>query len=204
MTAMLELVNRDIYPARSFPYAQFDYMQYYEHAAQQVTALFDSDPDRAVRALYRRGDPVVMSGPAPRAFVTRDGGWFGGAAVLPDLPRDPVILTEEIYDELVHAFTVSGFWGPACYYLNSDGNRRYSDESVDDGYLHRPALFVEAQFDPAADTIRSRMAEPMRQYCTALIEASFPAGHWVGLEKAAAVNAALLDWLNTRVIACPG
>ena len=43
----------------------------------------------------------------------------------------------------------------------------------------------------------------MRQDCTDLAEASFAAGHWVGLEKPAAVNAALLGWLNTDVVPRP-
>lgn len=196
-TASLDYVNRDVYPAEEFPNAQLDYMAFYEQAPDRVVGQFETAPDRAVRAVYRSGDPVRSAGPSAHAFVTRNGGWFGGAAMPPDLPRDPAVLTEQMYDELVHTLTVNGFWGPACYYLNREDNLRYSNESVDDGFLRMPALFVEAQFDTAADTARSRTAEPMRQYCADLSEASFAAGHWVGLEKADEVNDALLNWLSS-------
>ena len=105
----------------------------------------------------------------------------------------------EIRDELVSTLTANGFWGPTSYYLNHDDNRRYSDESVNDGRLDMPALFIEAQFDSAADTVRSGMAEPMRHYCTNLTEVSLEAGHWVNLERPAEVNTALLSWLSTAV-----
>jgi pimeloyl-ACP methyl ester carboxylesterase len=50
LAAMLEYVDRDLYPARSHPYAPFDYMAFYEQAAAEVTAQFDGAPDRLVRA----------------------------------------------------------------------------------------------------------------------------------------------------------
>jgi soluble epoxide hydrolase / lipid-phosphate phosphatase len=200
LTAMLDHVSREVYPEEDFPYAQFDYMAFYETAAQQVTAQFEADPARVVSALYRPGDPAILSDRSPRASVTKDGGWFGGPTALPDLPRDPGMLTDEIYEELVTTLTANGFWGPTSYYLNHDDNRRYSDESLNDGRLDMPVLFIEAQFDSAADTVRSRMAEPMREYCTNLTEASFEAGHWVNLERPAEVNTALQSWLNTAVV----
>jgi soluble epoxide hydrolase/lipid-phosphate phosphatase len=110
--------------------------------------------------------------------------------------RDPAILDDCVYEELVHTLSANGFWGPTCYYLNHDANRRYSDESVNDGFLRMPTLFIEAQFDMTPDTTRSRLAEPMRTHCTALTEVSLPAGHWVGLEKRESVNTALLRWLD--------
>jgi soluble epoxide hydrolase / lipid-phosphate phosphatase len=200
LTAMLDHVSREVYPEEEFPYAQFDYMAFYETAAQQVTAQFGADPARVESALYRPGDPAILSGRSPRACVTRAGGWFGGSAALPDLPRDAGMLTDEMYNELVTTLTANGFRGPTSYYLNHGDNRRYSDESLNDGRLGMPVLFIEARFDSAADTVRSRMAEPMREYCTNLTEASFEAGHWVNLEKPAEVNSALLSWLTTAVV----
>ncbi|GAA3784440.1 alpha/beta hydrolase [Streptomyces chiangmaiensis] len=200
LAAMLDLVDRETYPADILPNAQFDYMAFYETSAEQVTAQFDADPARMVSALYRPGNPAVLSGPSPRAYVSRDGGWFGGPDAMPDLPRDPAMLTDEIYDDLVETLSANGFWGPNCYYLNHADNRRYSDESVHGGRLEMPVLFVEARYDSAADITRSRMAEPMRQHCTDLTEVSLAAGHWVNLEKAAEVNTALLSWLGDHVI----
>ena len=196
-SAMLAHVNRDVYPEDQFPFAQFDYMAYYEHDFDAVTALFDSAPDRLVRALYRSGSPAIVSTCSPRSTVTADGGWFGGAATLPDVPRDTAILSDPIYNDLVESLSRNGFHGPNSYYLNHGENHRYSDESLNGGALDMPTLFIEAQYDPTADTIRSTLAEPMRLHCSHLHEVSLPAGHWVGLEHKAEVNAALIDWLDS-------
>jgi soluble epoxide hydrolase / lipid-phosphate phosphatase len=201
--AMLPHVNRDVYPENQFPFAQFDYMAYYEQNFDDVTKLFDSAPDRLVRTLYRPGDPDIVSTRSPRSTVTADGGWFGGAAALPDTPRDAAILSDPIYTDLVESLTRNGFHGPNSYYLNHRDNHRYSDESVHGGALDMPALFIEAQYDPTADTIRSTLAEPMRRYCSRLEEVSLLAGHWVGLERPAEVNAALIDWLHSITGAHP-
>jgi soluble epoxide hydrolase/lipid-phosphate phosphatase len=56
LAAMLDHVSRDVYPEEDFPYAQFDYMAFYETAAQQVTAQFEADPARVVSALYRAAE----------------------------------------------------------------------------------------------------------------------------------------------------
>ncbi|MET0704404.1 MAG: alpha/beta hydrolase [Mycobacterium sp.] len=199
LETLVTYVNRAIYPLSEFPYGQFDYMAYFEESFAEVTALFDTAPDRVVRALYRPGDPSIMEGRSPRSTVRRDGGWFGGATVLPDLPRDANILGDEVYDDLVDTLRSNGFFGPNSYYLNHVDNNRYSEESVDGGFLHMPTLFIESQYEPTADTIRTRLAEPMRERCTNLTEVSLAAGHWVGLEKPSEVNAALAQWMQAAV-----
>lgn len=196
LDAMLRYVNREVYPEDRYHYAQFDYMAFYEEAFDEVTAQFDAAPDRLIRALYRPGDPAILTERSPRATVTRDGGWFGGGPI-PDIDRDTVILTDAIYEDVVSTLRANGFFGPNSYYLHHTDNLRYSQESVNGGVLTMPVLFVESQYDPTADTIRSALADPMREYCRDLTEASLPAGHWVGLEKAAETNAALRDWLAT-------
>jgi len=117
--------------------------------------------------------------------------------------RDPDILDDDVYDDVVDTLRSNGFAGPNSYYLNHVDNHRYSDESVDAGVLHMPTLFVEARYEPTADTVRTRLAEPMREHCTNLTVVSLPAGHWVGLEKAAEVNAALVHWLQAAVPPAP-
>ena len=197
--AMLAHVNRDVYPEDQFPLAQFDYMAYYETNFEAVTRLFDSAPDRLVRAIYRPGDPNIITRRSPRSRVTADGGWFGGSDTLPDLPRDTAILSDPIYADLVESLTRNGFHGPNAYYLNREDNQRYSEQSLHDGALHIPTMFIEAQYDPTADTIRSRLAEPMLRRCSRLRTISLPAGHWVGLERPDDVNTALIAWLDDIV-----
>ncbi|MEE6163413.1 MULTISPECIES: alpha/beta fold hydrolase [unclassified Mycolicibacterium] len=195
LDTMLRYVNRAVYPESRYPYAQFDYMAFYEDAFDAVTAQFDAAPDRVVRALYRPGNPAILAERSPRSTVTHDGGWFGGGPV-PDIDRDTSILSDTMYADLVSTLRANGFFGPNSYYLHHADNLRYSETSVNGGVLTMPVLFVESRYDPTADTVRSALAEPMRQYCPDLTEVSFPAGHWVGLEKAAETNAALADWLR--------
>ena len=203
LDTLVAYVDREVYPQDEFPFGQFDYMAYFEESFTAVTELFDSAPDRVVRALYRPGDPSIAGGRSPRSTVRRDGGWFGGARVLPEVARDPHILDDEVYDDVVDTLESNGFSGPNSYYLNHADNRRYSEDSVDAGLLRMPTLFVEARYEPTADTVRTRLAEPMRAFCTNLTEVSVPSGHWVGLEKPAEVNAALLHWLHAAVLVAP-
>lgn len=95
--------------------------------------------------------------------------------------------------------TRNGFAAPTDYYRNHEANRLYSDTSLKSGRLDMPVLYIEAFYDLVADTSVSRLAEPMRQYCTDLTEKSIDAGHWVLLERPTAVNAALADWLARKV-----
>lgn len=196
-TEMLDLVDRDLYPEATMPHAQFDYMAYYEQNAAGVTSLFDRHTEQVVRLLFRRGDAAEVGQPAFTAFITVAGGWFGGENV-PDVPRDGDVLPDDLYRQLVDSLSASGFSGPTSYYLNNVDNRQYSDTSVNGGVLTMPTLFVEAQFDPIAATANTRLAEPMRKYCTDLAEVSIPAGHWVALEASDEFNTALLSWLRHR------
>jgi soluble epoxide hydrolase / lipid-phosphate phosphatase len=198
---VLPYVNREVYPIDEYPHAQLDYMAYYQLYPEQVTALFDSAPGRVVRAIFRRGEPDAYGTPYRTAKMTRDGGWFGGAANVPDMPRDESILDETLCEALRESFERNGFAGPTGYYLNHAANRAYSDSSLDNGYLHMPVLFIEARYDGVADSAQSGLAIPMREHCRHLTEKTIDAGHWVGLEKAAEVNATITAWLNTTGIA---
>ena len=152
---VLPYVNRAVYPVDEYPNAQLDYMTYYELHPEEVTALFDSAPDRVVRAIFRGGEPGAYGKPYRTATLTRDGGWFGGAASVPDLPRDEDILDQALYEALRESFARNGFAGPTAYYLNHVANRAYSDSSLDSGHLHMPVLYIEARYDSVVRTIRS-------------------------------------------------
>jgi soluble epoxide hydrolase/lipid-phosphate phosphatase len=190
---MLPYVNREIYPADLYPYAQFDYMKYYERHPDRVTELFDNNPANTINALYRSGTPAFFI--ARTATVTRDGGWFGGATTVPEFPRDDRVLDQETFDELRISFETNGFATATNYYLNHADNLAYSNEAPTPR-LDMPVLFIEARFDPIPDIGRSRLAEPMREHCTDLTEIAFDAGHWVALERADDVNAAIAGWAS--------
>ena len=70
--------------------------------------------------------------------------------------------------------------------MNHKRNREYAfNKWKNDGYLHMPVLFIGARFDGVCATTDTRLAEPMRKYCTDLTECTIDAGHWVAEEKPA-------------------
>ena len=52
------------------------------------------------------------------------------------------------------------------------------------------------------ETVTSRLADPMRSYCSDLTETVIDSGHWMAQEKPREVNAALVHWIATRVTDC--
>lgn len=201
LDALLQTVDRQRYPAETYPYGQFDYMVFYERCPDRSTAVFDAAPASSVKALFRRGRPDVHTRPAPTAMITANGGWFGGADRAPDLPLDTAVLTAGDHAELTASLARNGFHGPTAYYLNHRANAGYADQAVHGGALAMPVLFIGAAYDAVADLTSHSMLLPMRQLCADLTEAIVPAGHWLHLEAAAQVNEQLADWLANRVLA---
>lgn len=198
LDALLQTVDRDRYPADSYPYGQFDYMVFYEKSPERAAAVFDANPANSVKALFRRGDPDFHTRPAPTALITRDGGWFGGASSAPDVPLDTAVLTPEDHAELTAALTRNGFAGPTSYYLNHRANATYADTAPGEGRLDLPVLFIGAEYDPVIDLTSPTALTAMRQSCTNLTEFTVPAGHWLQLEAPNPVNHHLEQWLTKQ------
>jgi soluble epoxide hydrolase / lipid-phosphate phosphatase len=196
---LLPTVDRARYPEHASPHGQFDYMAFYEKDAKRATSVFEAAPGNTVKALFRRGDPAVHTRPAARSTVTRDGGWFGGAASAPDAPLSSTVLTERDFSELTAALTGNGFGGPTSYYLNHEANARYADAAPGGRVLRLPVLFIGAAYDPVADLSSPTALDAMRSTCPALAEATVPAGHWLQLEAAPAVNQHIEAWLTSQV-----
>ncbi|AEW99164.1 alpha/beta fold hydrolase [Streptantibioticus cattleyicolor] len=199
LETLVRHVDRSIYPADTHPYAQFDYIDYYRRQPERAARVFEAEPYRTVKALYRRGNPDAFGKPAVTSTVTRDGGWFGGADAAPDVPADTVVLDAELLAELGASFARNGFSAPTAYYLNDEANLAYTETSVDGGRLAMPVLFIGARYDAVADTSFTRLAEPMREHCADLTEATVDTGHWAPMERPAEVNAALAGWLARKV-----
>ena len=199
LEAMLPLVNRDIYPAAEYPAGQFDYQVYYEQHADEVAAMFGASPEKSVKVIFQSGNPAVVGQPSPLATVTRDGGWFGGTSEVFDVPRDTALLDDGDFAALVASLTRTGFGPSIGYYLNHKANAAYAARAAGGGRLDQPVLFLGAEYDFITDSVNSGLTRPMRQSCRDLTERTFVAGHWLALERPAAVNAALAHWLATRV-----
>ncbi len=195
----LELVDRDVYPKDRYPAGQWDYQLYYQENFDAARGFFEADPYQAVKLLFRAGDPAGEGQPALTADVRREGGWFGGAAAVPDLPRDDRVVSEADLRSYAEALSRNGFFGPDSYYMNHDANAAYAARAAKGGALDLPVLFLSAQYDYVCECHHSRLAEPMRKQCSDLTYHTVQSGHWMAQEKPRDVNAALARWINARI-----
>jgi len=195
----LALVDRELYPENEYPAGQWEYMRFYEENFARATSVFDADPYRTVKLLFRKGDPADAGKPAFTAEVRRQGGWFGPLDAAPDLPRDADVVSEADLDIYAEALSRNGFFGPDSYYMNHDANAAWVAGKPEQ--LDLPVLFLAARYDYVCDAVGSRLAEPMRAHCSDLTEHVIDSGHWMAQERPHAVNAALVQWFATRVAA---
>lgn len=195
----LELVDRSIYPIDRFPAGQWDYQLYYQENFDGACRFFEANPYNTVKLLLRRGDPAEKGKPTFTAAVREEGGWFGGAAEAPDLPRDDAVLTEADLRSYAEALSRNGFFGPDSYYMNHQANAQYAAKAVNGGVLQMPVLFISAEYDYVCECNESRFADPMREYCKDLTFHTLQSGHWVAQEKPRELNAALSGWLATKI-----
>ncbi len=195
LDAVLELVNRDIYPAEQYPAGQWEYMRFYEESFAQATAAFEQDPYRIAKLLFRKGDPAGFGQVTGTALVRQNGGWFGGGEV-PDFPPDFDVVSEDDLRAYADGLTRNGFFGPDSYYMNHERNAQYAQSAVNQGHLNMPVLFLAGQYDYTCETITSSLAQPMRRFCSRLTEQVVYSGHWMAQERPQDVNAALARWLG--------
>ena len=199
LEAILPLVDRSVYPEDEFPAGQWEYMRFYEENFDKARAAFDANPFNTIKALFRKGSPAGHDKPSRTAYVRRDGGWFGGAAAAPDVPRDTDVISEADLCAYASALQRNGFFGPDSWYMNHTRNGEYAARALNGGKLELPVLFLHGQYDYTCETVVSRLAEPMRALCTDLTEHIVASGHWMAQEKPHAVNALLVRWLAQKL-----
>ena len=194
----LPLVDREVYPEAEYPAGQWDYQMFYMENFDRAHTAFEADVTATVKALFRKGAPAGRKKPARTATTRRDGGWFGGAAQAPDVPRDADVLSAADLAAYAAALGRTGFAGPDSWYMNHDRNVAYARRAAGGGKLAMPVLFLHGAFDYTCETMDSRLAEPMRRDCADLEEVVVQSGHWMAQEAPVAVNAALTHWLARR------
>jgi pimeloyl-ACP methyl ester carboxylesterase len=193
----LPLIDRTIYPEAEYPVGQWDYQYFYAENFEKAHKAFEADIRRVVKTLFRKGNPDGVGKPAFTASIRRNNGWFGGN--FPDLPRDGDVLTEQDMEAYIAALTKNGFFGPDAWYMNNEANGDYAKRARDGGRLAMPVLFLHGAYDTTCETMRSRLAEPMRRDCADLTEVVVKSGHWMAQEKPVEVNAALAKWLAVKL-----
>jgi len=194
----LPLIDRTIYPAAEYPVGQWDYQYFYAENFEKAHKAFEADIRRVVKTLFRKGNPDGVGKPAFTASVRRNGGWFGGGP-WPDLPRDGDVLTEQDLEAYTAALTHNGFFGPDAWYMNNERNAEFAKKAGNDGKLEMPVLFLHGAYDYTCETMKSRLAEPMRADCRDLTEVVVKSGHWMAQEKPVDVNVALAKWLAVKL-----
>ena len=194
---LLPLVDRTVYPEAEYPVGQWDYHLFYEESFEKARKGFEANIRNVVKALFRKGDPNAVGKPGRLAAVRKAGGWFGGGTC-PDVPRDSDVITEVDLEAYTAALTRNGFFGPDSWYMNRKANGAYARTSKNGGKLSMPVLFLHGAYDTTCETIRSKLAEPMRRDCGDLSEVVVRSGHWMSQEQPVAVNAALAKWLAAK------
>jgi pimeloyl-ACP methyl ester carboxylesterase len=196
---LIPLVNREVYPEEQFPAGQWEYMLFYRENFDKARASFEANVPATVKALFRKGNASTKGQPSRTALVRRDGGWFGGAGVAPDVPVDSDVLGDADLCAYIAALERNGFFGPDSWYMNATWNMAYAKQARDGGRLSMPVLFLHGAYDYTCETMDSRLPEPMRTACSDLTEIVIKSGHWMAQEKPVAVNAALAKWLASKV-----
>lgn len=199
LDAIIELVDRDLYPADQFPAGQWEYMRYYEENFADATAAFDANPRNLVQLLFRSGDPSGAGQPAATAFTRINEGWFGSLGEAPEFPRDDDVVSEAELDEYATHLERNGFFGPDAYYVNHERNAAFAATAAGDGILHMPVLFLGAAYDFICLTDGTELGTPMREHCRDLTERLIESGHWMAQERPQEVSDAIADWLADRL-----
>lgn len=195
---LVPLVDRALYPADRCPAGQWDYWLFYHEHFSRAAQDFEADVEATLALLYRTALDDTVGKPARSAAIRANGGWFGATRRAPTMPRDEALLSQADFDELVAAFRSTGFAGAGAWYMNDAANLAYAAEAPRFGRLMLPALFLHATRDAVCDTVHSRLANPMRDDCSALTEAMIMGGHELTLERPDEVNAEIAEWIEAE------
>ncbi len=195
---LLPLVDRDLYPEDTYPYGQWDYIQFYKENFEGATRDFESDVAATLAVLYRRASATAVGKRAMTSTVRARGGWFGPAGRAPATDPETILLPPGDFETAVATFRSNGFHGPDAWYVNDAANIAFAAEAPHGGRISLPVLFVHAAWDVVCETLHSRLAEPMRAACSDLSEETIAGGHTVMLECPDDVNHAIAAWVASR------
>ncbi|RTL61549.1 MAG: alpha/beta hydrolase [Pseudonocardiaceae bacterium] len=138
-------------------------------------AVFDENPERFLRNLYRRNQPPGV----PPGMI--------------DLARAEVPLGEPLMSDAdlavyVAAFEKSGFTGGINWYRNFDRDWYLLGDV--DPIVRKPALMIYGDRDVVAKS------ENLAEFVPEVEEVHLDSGHWIQQEKPEETNRAILDWLD--------
>lgn len=156
-------------------------------------AEFEADVRTTLRLTY-----YVASGDAPaNAWLVQKPATAKFLDGLPDPATLPAWLTEADLDYYVAQFERSGFRGPLNWYRNIDRNLQLTPQ-LETAKIERPALFLAGKKDPVLSFGGGGWVDLMDHFVPDLRGKVYVdgAGHWVQMERPAAVTDALLGFLT--------
>lgn len=80
-------------------------------------------------------------------------------------------------------------------------NAQYTEDwQINEGVVNIPVLFIGATYDSVAMTAeKTKLSEPMRNFCRKYTQVNIAGGHWIAQEKPNEVNAAIVKWIATTL-----
>ena len=201
LTSLLPLINRDLYPADTYPNEQWDYYRFYLTHFDQTVSDMDADIPATLASIYRSGNPSAANKVSPSALLTRNGGRYGSADRAPRTAPDRALWPRADVNALTAACRAHGF-RPA-WYLNDTANIAYAHTAPDGGDLTQSVLFINGDWDALCDINRTRLGEPMHRACHSLSVTNLPGGHWLPLECKTESIQAIRSWLRANELYMP-
>lgn len=183
------------YPVRGeLPWIEFmeavlgpdHYFVHFNRRPGVADAVFEEDPERFLRNLYRRNEPLRAPQPG---MVMID---IARAETPPGQP----LLGDDDLAVYVAAFEKSGFTGGINWYRNLD--RDWHLLADVDPVIRTPALMIYGDRDAVAP------AENLAEFVPGVEEVHLDSGHWIQQERAEETNRVILEWLARHAAALRG
>ncbi|XP_072188347.1 bifunctional epoxide hydrolase 2 isoform X2 [Excalfactoria chinensis] len=173
---------------KSFP--MFDYQFYFQEPGVAEAEL-EKDIGRTLKALIRSTRPEDRLHSVPGLLgVQERGGLLVGFPE--DIPESLILHGAEL-QYYIERFQRSGFRGPLNWYRNMRPNWHWA-LSAKDRKILMPALMVTAGKDVV---LLPSMSKGMEEWIPQLHRGHLEAcGHWTQMERPAALNRILMEWLE--------
>ncbi|ANZ40437.1 epoxide hydrolase [Lentzea guizhouensis] len=154
------------------------YMVHFNRQPGVADAVFDENPARFLRNMFRKDEP-------PRE--PQPGMAMINLARAETPPGEPVMSDDELA-VLITAFESSGFTGSVNWYRNLDRNWHLLADV--DPVVRHPALMVYGERDTVAKSAN------LAEFVPEVEVVSLDCGHWIQQEKPEELNQVILKWLG--------
>ncbi|XP_062825385.1 bifunctional epoxide hydrolase 2 isoform X2 [Anolis carolinensis] len=169
----------------------FDYQLYFQEPGVAEAEL-EKDLSRFLKAMVRsaKKEDWIKGASIDFTNVRKRGGLLVG---VPEDPPPSSLLPEPVLQYFVQQFRKSGLRGPINWYRNMEANWRWLGSAYD-RKIRVPVLMVTAGKDLV---LRPEMSKGMEEKIPDLTRGHIEdCGHFTQMERPAALNKILIDWLE--------